>query len=85
MNNVNNGGKLEQLSVSFPTNNNVIGMNNPVKGLNGVTVAAKNTISAPYKPGEGGQQEVQQFCSESEARSQHHHLAVTELSASFDG
>ena len=82
---MNNGGRLEQLSVAFPTNNNVIGMNNTVKGLNGVTVAAKNAISAPHNPGESGQIEVQQFGSESEARSKHHHLAVSELSASFDG
>jgi len=87
--NENNNNKLENSSVGCTsTNNNLIARSSAVTAQNGVRPDARNPISSTHPPAEGtchSPEEVQQFGSESEARSQHHHLAVTELSASFDG
>ena len=86
--NENNNHKLENLPVGYSENNNLITRSSAVTIQNGVKPCARNPTSSKYIPGEGtchNREGVQQFGSESEAKSQHHLLAVTELSASFDG
>lgn len=86
--NENNNHKIENLPVGYSENNNLITRSTAVSVQNGVKPSARNPISAVYLPGDGichNREGVQQFGSDSEARSQHHHLAVTELSASYDG
>ena len=75
----NNNHKLEDVSLGYTENNNLIARSNVVTLQNGVNPSARKAVTSDNVGG------AQQFGSKSETGNQHHHLAVQELSATFDG
>jgi len=86
--NENNNHKLESLPAGYSENNNLASRGNAVTVQNGVKPCARIPMSTVCLAGNGvshNQEGVQQIVSDPEAKVQHQHLAVSELSASYDG